>query len=59
LAKFFPFAERSGLNVSSEFNVDNLTAFKGIDENSLDVPSGDENQEKMEVDDRYVLQKIV
>ena len=27
LAKFFPLSERSGLNVISEFNLDNLTAF--------------------------------
>ena len=27
LAKFFPFSERSGLNVVSEFNLDNLTTF--------------------------------
>lgn len=28
LAKFFPFSERSGLNVISEFNLDNLTEFE-------------------------------
>lgn len=27
LAKFFPFSERSGLNIVSEFNVDNYTEF--------------------------------
>nr|CAG4647752.1 EOG090X0324 [Moina brachiata] len=29
LAKFFPFSERSGLNVVSEFNLDNVTACEG------------------------------
>lgn len=28
LAKFFPFSERSGLNVVSEFNLENLTQFE-------------------------------
>lgn len=28
LAKFFPFSERSGLNVVSEFNLENLTEFE-------------------------------
>ena len=27
LAKFFPFSERSGLNIISEFNLDNVTAY--------------------------------
>nr|CAG4643807.1 EOG090X0324 [Lepidurus arcticus] len=27
LAKFFPFSERSGLNIISEFNLDNVTSF--------------------------------
>ncbi|KAJ9599999.1 hypothetical protein L9F63_009709, partial [Diploptera punctata] len=35
LAKFFPFSERSGLNIVSEFNLDNLTEFGG--ENSGDL----------------------
>ncbi|KAJ9600002.1 hypothetical protein L9F63_009712, partial [Diploptera punctata] len=34
LAKFFLFSERSGLNIVSEFNLDNLTEFGG--ENSED-----------------------
>ncbi|XP_049777025.1 THO complex subunit 1 [Schistocerca cancellata] len=29
LAKFFPFSERSGLNIVSEFNLDNITEFGG------------------------------
>lgn len=31
LAKFFPFSERSGLNIISEFNVDNVTEFGTVD----------------------------
>jgi THO complex subunit 1 len=31
LAKFFPFSERSGLNIISEFNVENTTEFGTID----------------------------
>uniref|UniRef100_A0A1B6CXE8 Death domain-containing protein n=2 Tax=Clastoptera arizonana TaxID=38151 RepID=A0A1B6CXE8_9HEMI len=29
LAKFFPFSERSGLNIVSEFNLENITEFSG------------------------------
>ena len=29
LAKFFPFSERSGLNIVSEFNLENLTEYDG------------------------------
>ena len=32
LAKFFPFSERSGLNVISEFNLDNVTSFSKVQE---------------------------
>uniref|UniRef100_A0A1B6EI84 Death domain-containing protein n=1 Tax=Cuerna arida TaxID=1464854 RepID=A0A1B6EI84_9HEMI len=31
LAKFFPFSERSGLNIVSEFNIDNITEFSNDD----------------------------
>ena len=30
LAKFFPFSERSGLNIISEFNLDNTTVFSSV-----------------------------
>lgn len=40
LAKFFPFSERSGLNVVSEFNLENLTEYASdavdIDESLVD-----------------------
>lgn len=35
LAKFFPFSERSGLNIVSEFNLDNVTEY-GVDGKDLD-----------------------
>lgn len=35
LSKFFPFSERSGLNIVSEFNLDNVTEY-GIDGKDLD-----------------------
>ena len=52
MAKFFPFSERSGLNVVSEFNLDNLTVYGVKEENGslLDV-SGEKEKEEMEVDE--------
>jgi len=44
LAKFFPFSERSGLNVISEFNLDNTTNFNQ-DEEEKDN-SSEESKEK-------------
>lgn len=35
LAKFFPFSERSGLNIVSEFNLDNVTEFGGDSTSNL------------------------
>lgn len=35
LSKFFPFSERSGLNIVSEFNLDNVTEY-GVDGKDLD-----------------------
>ncbi|XP_073947578.1 THO complex 1-like protein Hpr1 [Choristoneura fumiferana] len=35
LAKFFPFSERSGLNIVSEFNLENVTEFGGDNSNNL------------------------
>lgn len=49
LAKFFPFSERSGLNIVSEFNLDNLTEFGGESSNDLqDILA--EKDEPMEED---------
>lgn len=47
LAKFFPFSERSGLNVISEFNLDNVTNFNNFkDEAETDKEMGEESKEK-------------
>ncbi|KAJ2944186.1 hypothetical protein O0L34_g18164 [Tuta absoluta] len=35
LAKFFPFSERSGLNIVSEFNLENITEFGGDSSSTL------------------------
>ncbi|XP_017297830.2 THO complex subunit 1 [Diaphorina citri] len=49
LAKFFPFSERSGLNIISEFNVENITEFGGDEE--MDVSSNEtEETDTEEVD---------
>ena len=45
LAKFFPFSERSGLNVISEFNLDNTTNFNK-DEAEAEKDIGEESKEK-------------
>lgn len=37
LANFFPFSERSGLNVVSEFNLENTTEFNSADNNGDDA----------------------
>lgn len=60
LAKFFPFSERSGLNVVSEFNLDNLTTF-GVKEDTH-LSHGPDNSEKekdaMEVEERYGMNGV-
>ncbi|CAG9560980.1 unnamed protein product [Danaus chrysippus] len=47
LAKFFPFSERSGLNIVSEFNLENVTEFGGDNTSTLK----DALDEEMVVDD--------
>lgn len=47
LAKFFPFSERSGLNIVSEFNLENLTEFGGDSSSTLK----DSLDEEMVIDD--------
>ncbi|CAG9767192.1 unnamed protein product [Ceutorhynchus assimilis] len=44
LAKFFPFSERSGLNIVSEFNLQNITEYgiDATDDNATEVVSGDQ-----------------
>ena len=50
LAKFFPVSERSGLNVVSEFNLENTTVFSTADE-AADINGAIKDQDsEMEVD---------
>lgn len=54
LAKFFPFSERSGLNIVSEFNLDNHTEF-GSEKNEKDmidqiIEDGDKTENKIPID---------
>lgn len=54
LAKFFPFSERSGLNIVSEFNLDNVTEFSKDSSNnlkdSLENEIVAENKSKLNID---------
>jgi len=48
LARFFPFSERSGLNIISEFNLDNVTAYSA---DTASASAGKDNDDdKMEVE---------
>jgi THO complex subunit 1 len=51
LAKFFPFSERSGLNIVSEFNLENVTEFGS-------EKSKEEVIKQMEIDEEKVENKI-
>jgi len=48
LARFFPFSERSGLNVISEFNLDNVTAYSDA------PPAPTDSTEQMEVESKKI-----
>lgn len=43
LAKFFPFSERSGLNIVSEFNLENVTEYggEGAEESTTEIEVGE------------------
>ena len=47
LAKFFPFSERSGLNIVSEFNVENVTEY-GSESNELTETMGESEDLKVD-----------
>lgn len=49
LAKFFPFSERSGLNVVSEFNLENLTEFAN-DASDIDDSLVDSENDQVKID---------
>jgi len=54
LAKFFPFSERSGLNVISEFNLDNTTNFNKDEPEKENSEETKEKSAKPESDDPSV-----
>jgi len=54
LAKFFPFSERSGLNVISEFNLDNTTVFskeEGGESGETESSNAEIDQNKIQIDE--------
>ncbi|XP_039284401.1 THO complex subunit 1 isoform X2 [Nilaparvata lugens] len=53
LAKFFPFSERSGLNIVSDFNVENVTEF-GSDE-PMDTKDADDKSEDDDSPDKIKI----
>lgn len=55
LAKFFPFSERSGLNIISEFNVENITEYGAIDG---DDPMGEASEDSPMKVDRHLYMKF-
>ena len=59
LAKFFPFSERSGLNVISEFNLDNVTNYNKEDQDAKikEEVKTDEDTEYMETDEKKVSEE--
>lgn len=48
LAKFFPLSERSGLNVASEFNLDNVTLFGTKDDAAVAASFSQDGDDPME-----------
>ncbi|XP_067000239.1 THO complex subunit 1 isoform X2 [Anabrus simplex] len=58
LAKFFPFSERSGLNIVSEFNLDNLTEFGGdgaADLKDIITEHDESNEEELKPDSKFKI----
>lgn len=55
LAKFFPFSERSGLNIISEFNVENITEYGSAEG---DDPMGEATEDSPLKIDRHLYMKF-
>ncbi|XP_057190293.1 THO complex subunit 1 [Triplophysa rosa] len=52
LARLFPLSEKSGLNLQSQFNLDNITVFnKNEQESTLGMPHADVKEDGMEVEE--------
>lgn len=56
LAKFFPFSERSGLNIISEFNVENITEYGAVTDG--DDPMGETSEDSPLKVDRHLYIKF-
>jgi len=56
LAKFFPFSERSGLNIISEFNIDNVTLYTSASDEVKSEATND-NSNQMDVDNNVNIEK--
>ena len=56
LAKFFPFSERSGLNIISEFNVENITEYGAVTDG--DDPMGETTEDSKLKVDRHLYMKF-
>lgn len=54
LAKFFPFSERSGLNIVSEFNLENRTEF-GNDESQDEDLLNESNREQQALENKILI----
>uniref|UniRef100_T1JGG4 Death domain-containing protein n=1 Tax=Strigamia maritima TaxID=126957 RepID=T1JGG4_STRMM len=57
LAKFFPLSERSGLNIVSEFNLDNHTVFMSKDDISMEI--GSDNEEMVKVEEKNASENSI
>lgn len=54
LAKFFPFSERSGLNIISEFNIENITEFGSTEDEAM----GEATEDSQLTVDRHLYLKF-
>jgi len=50
LAKFFPFSERSGLNIVSEFNLENLTEYGGDEQDMSESLDDTSSEQPLQID---------
>ncbi|XP_045612877.1 THO complex subunit 1 isoform X2 [Procambarus clarkii] len=55
LARFFPFSERSGLNLVSEFNLENVTTFTNVETTDMEDDDDEEKGEETRLRLDYTL----
>jgi len=58
LAKFFPFSERSGLNVISEFNLDNVTNYSKEDQEPKPVKKEEIKEEPASEEEKKDVEEV-